>query len=87
MYIYINIYIIIFIVITLYNNSYKHSIIINRLIKKKKCVYLFLFKTFLFLKNRYTKKKRLTKKQRACRESAIVGQVEDEGGAVSRGSV
>lgn len=50
------------------------------------CLFI-LIQDFLFLKNRYTKKKRLTKKQRACRESAVVGQVEDEGGAVSRGSV
>jgi hypothetical protein len=51
------------------------------------CLFI-LIQDFLFLKNRYTKKKkRLTKKKRACRESAVVGQVEDEGSAVSRGCV
>lgn len=66
MYLYIYLYIYkYYYLITLYNNSYKHSIIINRLIKKKKCVYLFLFKTFVFKEQVYKKKKKINEKTKS----------------------
>lgn len=57
-------YIIIFIVITLYNNSYKHSIIINRLIKKKMCLFL-IQDFFLFFRTGIQKKKMINEKTKS----------------------
>lgn len=51
------------------------------------CLFILIQDFFVFKEQVYKKKKKINEKQRACRESAIVGQVEDEGGAVSRGSV